>query len=125
MTVSYDTELAARVRRALSHYQDVREIQMFGGLAFMLDQRMLVCVSAGGSDLLVRIAPQRDTEYLQKTGAKRAEMGQGRSMGKGWITVDKSALAQDDDFDDWMTASLAFHAQGSGKKKQRSATTKQ
>lgn len=88
---------------------------MFGGLAFMVDERMVVCVSGGGSDLLVRVAPERDAELLQKAGAQRAEMGRGRSMGKGWITVDERALAEDKDLQSWMEVSLDFHALGPGK----------
>jgi TfoX/Sxy family transcriptional regulator of competence genes len=119
ITVPYDTEIADRVRIALSGRDHVREVTMFGGLAFMVDERMVVCVSRG--DLLVRVAPERDAELLAKPGAQRAEMGKGRSMGEGWITVDKAALQSDDDFQYWMDVSLDFHAQGSAKKTTSSA----
>jgi TfoX/Sxy family transcriptional regulator of competence genes len=115
VVVAYDSGTAERVRTALAGRQ-VREVKMFGGLAFMVDERMVVCVSAGGSDLLVRVSPDSDAQHLEKPGAVRAEMGKGRSMGEGWITVDKTALAEDKDFTYWMTAALSFHAQGSGKK---------
>ncbi|MGY4719603.1 TfoX/Sxy family protein [Naumannella cuiyingiana] len=111
----YDAEVAERVRDALADREDVREVKMFGGLAFMVDDRMVVCVSGGGSDLLVRVAPDSDAKHLKKAGAARAEMGKGRSMGAGWITVDKKALAKDLDY--WMDAAMSFHAQGSGDKK--------
>jgi TfoX/Sxy family transcriptional regulator of competence genes len=113
--VAYDSETADRVRAALAGRQ-VREVKMFGGLAFMVDERMVVCVSAGGSDLLVRVSPDSDAQHLQKPGAARAEMGRGRSMGEGWITVDRTAFADEKDFAYWMTAALSFHAQGSGGK---------
>lgn len=94
---------------------------MFGGLAFMVDDRMVVCVSAGGSDLLVRVAPERDGELVARPGAHRAMMGKDRSMGEGWVAVDEHALESDDDLKYWMDASLDFHAQGSGKKVTRPA----
>lgn len=117
VTVPYSAEIADRVRSVLSDRDNVREVKMFGGLAFMVDERMVVCVSSGGGALLVRVAPEQDAEYLKKAGAQRAEMGKGRSMGEGWITIDEEALEKDEDLQYWMDASLAFHAQGSGKKR--------
>jgi TfoX/Sxy family transcriptional regulator of competence genes len=121
--VPFDEQVAERVRAALSG-RAVREVKMFGGLAFMVDDRMLVCVSAGGSDLLVRIAPDSDAEHLQKPGAARAEMGKGRSMGPGWITVDRTALATEEDLGYWMAAALSFHAESSGTKRRTRARTR-
>lgn len=112
----YNSDIADRVRSELSDRDHVREVKMFGGLAFMVDDRMVVCVSGGGSDLLVRVAPDRDAVLVAKPGAKRAEMGKDRSMGEGWITVDEDALESNDDLRYWLSVSLEFHAQGSGKK---------
>ncbi len=117
----HNTELAERVRSALSDRDHVREVTMFGGLALMVDERMVVCVSGGGSDLLVRVAPERDTELLAKPGAHRAELGKDRSMGEGWITVDGQALESDDDLQYWVDVSLHFHARGSGREAKKSA----
>ncbi len=112
----YNADIADRVRSALSAREHVREVKMFGGLASMVDDRMVVCVSGGGSDLLLRVAPERVADLVDKPGAKRAEMGKDRSMGEGWITVDADALESNDDLEFWLGVSLAFHAQGSGKK---------
>jgi TfoX/Sxy family transcriptional regulator of competence genes len=106
--VPYNAEVAARVRSVLSDRDNVREVKMFGGLAFMVDERMVVCVSGGRGALVVRVAPERDAEYLKKVGAERAEMGKGRSMGEGWITIDEEALEKDEDLQYWMDAALAF-----------------
>ena len=117
----YNAEVADRVRSALSDRDHVREVTMFGGLAFMLDERMVVCVSGGG-DLLVRVGPERDAELVERPGARRAQMGRDRSMGEGWITVDEQALESDEDLQYWLDVALDFHARGSGKKA-RSAPT--
>jgi len=111
----YDAQLADRVRRALPDRDHVREVQMFGGLAFMLDDRMVVCVSGGGGDLLVRVAPEQDAELVTRPGARRAEMGAGRSMGEGWIAVDERSLESGDDLQHWIDAALDFHSRGSGR----------
>ena len=119
-----NADVADRVRSILSDREHVREVKMFGGLAFMVDERMVVCVSGGGSDLLVRVAPERDAEMAQRPGAQRAEMGKGRSMGEGWITVDEAALESDTDLRYWIDVSLDFHAQGSGKKAKKKTAKK-
>ena len=71
-----DTELVERVRAALTGRPPVREVRMFGGLAFMVDDRMVVRVRRDG-DLLVRAAPERADELLALEGAGPAEMGAG------------------------------------------------
>ena len=107
----HDAALADRVRHALPGGRAVREVKMFGGLAFMVDEKMAACVSAGGGALLVRVSRARDAEYLQVAGAHRAEMGAGRSMGEGWIAVDGDALATDEDLRFWVDAVLTFNAE--------------
>ncbi|NEK56984.1 TfoX/Sxy family protein [Geodermatophilus sabuli] len=84
---------------------------MFGGLAFMVREQMVACVSGGGGALLVRVSRDRDAEYLGVPGARRAEMGTGRSMGEGWITVDEEALSDDGDLRFWIDAVLAYNAE--------------
>ncbi len=102
----YDAELVERVRRVLPE-RDLREVRMFGGLALMLDDRMLV--SVGADDLLVRVAPDQDAELLTRPGARRAVMGRERSMGQGWISVDRQSLATDAQLRPWLDAALDLH----------------
>ena len=110
--MAHDAELADRVRSAVSHEENVREVTMFGGLAFMVDEKMVACVPGGGGALLVRVSRSRDAEYLEVAGARRAEMGKGRSMGEGWIAVDASAVESDHDLQHWIDVALDFHARG-------------
>ncbi|MFW3171142.1 TfoX/Sxy family protein [Geodermatophilus sp. CPCC 206100] len=109
--MAHDIELANRVRGAISDEGDVREVKMFGGLAFMVNEKMVVCVSGGGGALLVRVSRGRDAEYLGVVGARRAEMGEGRSMGEGWITVEEEALRDDGDLQFWLDAALEYNAE--------------
>ncbi len=89
---------------------------MFGGLAFMVNEKMVACVSAGGGALLVRVSRSRDAEYLDVVGARRAEMGKGRSMGEGWITVDEEVLTEDGDLQFWIDAVLEYNAERSAER---------
>jgi len=53
--MTYDDKLAARIRRILPPAAGVAELHMFGGLAFLLDGRMLCGVV--NRDLMVRVGP--------------------------------------------------------------------
>ncbi|WP_448608328.1 TfoX/Sxy family protein [Geodermatophilus sp. URMC 60] len=114
--MAHDAQLAERVRGAVSHEKNVREVKMFGGLAFMVNEKMVACVSAGGGALLVRVSRSRDAEYLDVVGARRAEMGKGRSMGEGWITVDEEVLTEDGDLQFWIDAVLEYNAERSAER---------
>lgn len=54
---------------------------MFGGLSFMVNDRMAVCVRSDG-DLLVRADPAKADDLLTRDGAGPAETGEGRPMSK-------------------------------------------
>jgi hypothetical protein len=73
--------LVGRVRAALSRDRAVREVSMFGGLSFMLDNRMVVSVNRDGS-MLVRIDPGRSAELLSVPDAQPAVMGADRLWGQ-------------------------------------------
>lgn len=47
---------------------------MFGGLSFMVNEKMVVSVRGDG-DLLVRTDPEQADELLTVKGARPAEMG--------------------------------------------------
>lgn len=97
-------QLTDRVRAALAHEQTTREVSMFGGRSFMVNGAMVV--AARGEDLLVRIDPGRSGELLARPGAEQAEMGAGRSMGPGWITVSGEAIGRDEGLSWWIGVGL-------------------
>ncbi len=81
---------------------------MFGGLAFMVNEAMVVCVMRDG-DLLVRADPERADDLLTAGGARPAEMGAGRAMGKGWIAVGEEAVATSEGLDSWLGVALEYN----------------
>ena len=106
--MAYSRKLADRVREALAARPSVREVKMFGGLAFMITEAMVVCVMSNG-DLLVRADPLRADDLLTARGARPAEMGAGRAMGKSWITVGEEATTTDEGFDSWLRVALDYN----------------
>lgn len=101
--------LADRIRAELVDERSVREVTMFGGLSFMINEKMLVAVGGDG-DLLVRADPARNAELLQLPGAKQAQMGAGRSMGPSWILVAHDSVAAGDDLSFWLDVAREYNA---------------
>jgi len=97
--------LAERVRAALPQDRSVREVSMFGGLSFMVDDSMVVAAGRDGG-LLVRVDPGRSDELLTVSGARAAVMGADRPMGPGWITVSPDGLTTDDQLAFWIQIGL-------------------
>ena len=95
---------------------------MFGGLSFMVDERMVVSARSGGG-LLVRADPARADELLARPGAAPAEMGPGREMGPSWISVGREAVATDEGLASWLGVALQHHAAG-GARPPRSRRTR-
>lgn len=102
-------QLAARLRRALAGRGALREVRMFGGLACMLDDRMVASAQKDGS-LLIRVDEGRHEELLRIPGARQAEMGTGRTMGPGWILVAPSEVAGEGGLERWLAPALERHA---------------
>lgn len=105
--MAFDNELADRIRAALATQLAVREVKMFGGLSFMVNERLAVGVMSDGA-LLVRADPERVDELLTAEGARTAEMGVGRPM-EGWIAVDTDAIGSQEDLDFWISAALEYN----------------
>lgn len=105
----HDRELVARLRACLAVEGGCREIKMFGGLAFMVNEKMVVCASNDGG-LLVRVNPVDHQAYLQVAGASQAEMGKGRTMGAGWTAVSPAAIASSEQLRFWVDAALSYNA---------------
>jgi len=99
-----DDSLAARIRSALGD-RAVREVRMFGGVSFMVDDHIVVAARAGG-DLLVRIDPRRRDEFLKLPGVSAAVMPTGRAMGAQWISVDADHLVAAAQVADWVHVAL-------------------
>ncbi len=53
--MAFNEKIANRIREALSHLHTVKEKKMFGGLAFMVDNKM--CITAGADRIMCRIDP--------------------------------------------------------------------
>jgi TfoX/Sxy family transcriptional regulator of competence genes len=101
--------LADRIRSALATEPSTREVSMFGGLSFMVNNAMVVAERRDG-DLLVRVDPDRNRELVALPGAKPAEMGAGRAMGTGWISVAYDAITAEEQLSFWIDVAMEYNA---------------
>lgn len=101
--------LLDRIKRRLPS-RPIREVSMFGAIAVMVDDSMVVAVNKDRS-LLVRVDPDDDASLIQRPEASRAEMGAGRSMGAGWLRISATAIADDETLDLWLRSALKRLAQ--------------
>lgn len=98
--------LAERVRAALSGQPDVYEKRMFGGIAFMVNGKMCICVSGARREdnLMVRVGPRAWAEAQTLPGASPTIM-RGKPI-KGYVDVDEVGQR---DLQAWVKRALDFN----------------
>lgn len=102
--MTYDLELADRIRDGLVPQPSLREVKMFGGLGFMINGKLAVFAHGDGG-MWIRCAPSR-VEELERHGARVADMGNGRNMGPGWLRVSADQVPTEETLDFWLSAAL-------------------
>ena len=103
--MSYDLELAARIRAALSFEPGITEKRMFGGCAFLLGGNMTAAASGGGG-LMLRVDPAVGEFLLERDGAHPFEM-RGQAL-NGWLRIDDSAHCDEGALRRWLDQALSF-----------------
>jgi TfoX/Sxy family transcriptional regulator of competence genes len=112
--MAYNEKLADRVREviALTH-KNVEEKRMFGGLCFMVNDKM--CVGVEQERLMVRLDPARYDEVMEKEGCKAMDFT-GKVM-KGYVFVDIEALNTRKKLEYWVELALAYNKIAKASKK--------
>jgi TfoX/Sxy family transcriptional regulator of competence genes len=103
--MTYDVELADRVRELLREEAGVREQRMFGGVAFLVDGNMAVSASGQGG-LLLHVDPAVAKDLVDEPHVRRAEMS-GRVM-NGWLRVDADVVTTDSDLRLWVAHGVTY-----------------
>jgi TfoX N-terminal domain len=103
--VSYDEDLAARIRELVRDEAGLSEQKMFGGIAFLIGGNMAVSASGQGG-LLVRVDPAASDELVATTPARIMEM-RGRPM-RGWLRVDVEHVRTKRELATWVTMGTAY-----------------
>lgn len=103
--MAYNEKLAERIRKAIAHLPKVKEKKMFGGLAFMVDDKL--CLTAGANRIMCRIDPGEQEEAIKRKGC-HAVMMRGREY-KGYVHVEEDSLKNKKDFDYWIGLALDYN----------------
>ena len=91
------------------------EKKMFGGICFMVDDKMCFGTYKGG--LMVRIHPDESNTLIEHTGAEQM-IHNGRPM-KGYLFLESQAYDSDDDLDFWLQKCLEFNPLAKSSKKRK------
>lgn len=109
----YNEKLAYRLRKALAHIPKVEEKKMFGGLAFMVDNKMSITV--GADKIMCRIDPSIHEEVIKRKGCRTVKM-RGREY-KGYVYINDDGIKTKKDFDYWVRLALDFNKRAKASKK--------
>jgi TfoX/Sxy family transcriptional regulator of competence genes len=100
--MAYDEALAERIRTALAGRDDVTERKMFGGLAFMVGDRMACGVIH--DDLMVKVGHAGYEAALTEPHARPMDFT-GRPS-RGMVYVAPAGVARDADLARWVDRAL-------------------
>lgn len=112
--MAYNEKLANRTREliALTH-SNVEEKAMFGGLCFMVNDKMAIGVEK--ERLMVRLNPEKYEEVMKKDGCKPMDFT-GKIM-KGFVFVDADAVTTKAKLNYWVQLALDYNKIAKASKK--------
>lgn len=115
--MAYNEKLADRIRESLMHLPNVEEKMMFGGVCFMLNNKM--CVGVAKDEMMCRIDPALDKIVLEKEGCRPMDFT-GRPMA-GYVFVNEDGMKTKEALAYWIGLCVDFNskAKAARKKKKR------
>ena len=113
----YNEKLADRTRAFIAlTYKKVEEKKMFGGLCFMVNDKM--CVGVENERMMLRIDPAKYEEVMEMEGCRPMDFT-GKVM-KGFVFVDANVLNTKRKLEYWLNLALEYNAIAKVSKKKRS-----
>ncbi|MFX1705314.1 TfoX/Sxy family protein [Chitinophaga sp. CC14] len=113
--MAYNEKLADRVREILSASTDyITEKKMFGGLCFMVNDKM--CVGVRPDKMMVRIDPSKSDEVVESSAGAEVMIHGGKEM-KGFIFVDENELHTKKQLQYWIKMALEFNVNAKSSRK--------
>ena len=100
--MAYDPGLVERIRTGFENEPDVATKPMFGGLAFLIERRLICCVN--GDELIVRLAPSDRAAALTQPHVRPMDFT-ARPMG-GFVIVEPAGLESDAALQRWIQAAF-------------------
>ncbi len=114
--MAYNEKLADRAREIIAATHNItEEKKMFGGLCFMVNDKM--CVGIESERVMLRIDPEAYEEALEKEGCQPMDFT-GKVM-KGYVFVEADVLQTKKQLNYWLQLALAFNAKAKPSKKKK------
>jgi TfoX/Sxy family transcriptional regulator of competence genes len=114
--MAYNEQLADKTRAIIAQsHKKVEEKKMFGGLCFMVNDKMLVGVEK--DRLMVRLDPAKYEEVIEKEGCMPMDFT-GKVM-KGFVFVDAEVLKTKKQLEYWIKLALEYNAIAKSSKKKK------
>ncbi len=112
--MAYNEQLAEKIRTALAGTKKLEEKKMFGGIAFLINEKM--CIGVNKDDIMLRCEKEETGELLKKKGAKVFDLSGGRPM-QGWVLVGPEGTNSKKDFDWWLAKAIEGNKKAPAPKK--------
>jgi TfoX/Sxy family transcriptional regulator of competence genes len=104
--MAFNEKLADRIREVIATtHKKTEEKKMFGGLCFMVNDKM--CVGVKADHIMVRIDPVKFDDALEQEGCK--PMLHGGKIMKGFLFVDEAVLNTKKKLDYWLNLTLEYN----------------
>ena len=112
--MAFNELLADRIRGIMDARRvPYTEKKMFGGLCFMVDDKMLLGVEK--NRLMARIDPDETAQALKKKGTMTMDFT-GKVM-KGFLFIDENSVDMDADLEYWVELCLKYNPKAKASKK--------
>ena len=112
--MAYNEKLADRTREIITlTHKITEEKKMFGGLCFMVNDKM--CVGVEKERLMVRLNPDLTEEVMEKEGCTPMDFT-GKIM-KGYVFVNITALNTKKKLEYWIQLALVYNSIAKASKK--------
>ena len=110
----FNEKLADRTRELITlTHKNVEEKRMFGGLCFMVNDKM--CVGVEQNRMMVRLDPDKYDEVMEKDGCNPMDFT-GKIM-KGYVFVDADVLNTKKKLEYWIKLALEYNKIAKASKK--------
>jgi TfoX/Sxy family transcriptional regulator of competence genes len=103
--MAYNENLADRIRERMAEVPGVEEKHMFGGIAFMVNNKM--CVGIIKDEMMCRIDPAIHEEVVEKEGCRTMDFN--KKPMKGYVMIDESGMKTREVFEYWIGLALEFN----------------
>lgn len=108
--------LIAALREALAVHGDVEERTLFGSYCFFVDGKL--CLGVKHGELLVRLPPERHTEFMEMQNTRELSPGGGM---QGYFWVEPNGFATRGQWQFWLDEALAYNPRAKASPRRKAA----